>query len=89
MVRLLRFHSGQVRSPSARWNWGERSVIYKKTMPIEQRDKQPKSKLVPVEGRPGIYTWEGLERKPDPLTAVRGIILREKYLRSQRGKSST
>lgn len=70
------------------WNLEKRSVIYKRTMSVEQKIKEQKAKLVPVEGRSGIYTYEECELIVDPLTVIRGIVLREKRLMSQRNRSS-
>jgi hypothetical protein len=56
---------------------------------VEQKVEHRRAKLIPVEGRPGIYTYEDCELIIDPLTVIRGIILREQTLMSQGGKSST
>ena len=55
----------------------------------EQKVEQKKVRLIPVEGRPGMYSYENCELIIDPLTVIRGIALREQRLMSQRGKSST
>jgi len=57
-------------------------------MTLEIKIDQPKAKLIPVEGRPGVYTYEEAELKVNPLTAIRGVILRELHLRSRRAKTS-
>jgi len=49
---------------------------------------QPKAKLIPVERRPGVFTYEETELKVDPLTVIRGIILREQRLMSRQAKTS-